>query len=64
MSKAGYLNFRVDPEQLAELERLAKMKGYKVSQLARMCLRQGLKLAPDFPQRQTEHDVRAKAVAA
>lgn len=63
MSKPGYLNFRVDPEQLQQLERLARAKGYKISQFARMCLRSGLKLAPDFPTKQTEHEVKAKAAA-
>lgn len=63
MSKAGYLNFRIDPEQLLQLEALAKAKGYKLSQLARMCLRAGLKLAPDFPSKPTDHEVKVKVAA-
>lgn len=60
MSKPGYLNFRFDPERLAELERLAQEKGYSTSEMARMCVRAGLKLASDFPAKQTDHAVTPK----
>lgn len=63
MSRSGYLNFRVDIEDLEQLHLLAKAKGFKPSQMARKCLRAGLKLAPDFPAKTTDHEVKAKAVA-
>ncbi len=63
MSKPGYLNYRVDPDDMSRLAALAQEKGYSVSELARKCLRAGLKLAPDFPTKTTDHEVRARVAA-
>lgn len=67
MSKPGYLNFRLDPIELAELNRKAAAKGYSLSEMARKCLRTGLKFADDFPAKPRDHAVRTRtpeAVAA
>lgn len=39
----------------------AREKGYSLSEMARMCLRAGLRLASDFPRKPTGHAVKAKA---
>lgn len=64
MSKAGFLNFRVAPEDHARLTRVAGQKGYSLSEMARKCLRAGLRLADDFEPKPTDHAVDAKRVAA
>lgn len=64
MPKPGYLTFRVDPENLVQLQAIAKEKGYKVGQLARMCLRDGLKLAPGYPVKPTQHEVHVTRATA
>jgi hypothetical protein len=67
MSKPGYLNFRLDPNDLDELSRKAAAKGYSLSEMARKCLRTGMKFADDFPAKPRDHAVRARhheAVAA
>lgn len=60
MAKHGYLSFLIDPDDRAKLARLAATKGYAVSEMARMCLRAGLKLAEDFAPKATDHAVTAR----
>lgn len=59
MGKTGYLSFHIDPADLAALDALAAAKGYGRSEFARKCLRAGLRLAPDFERKPTEHAVTA-----
>lgn len=61
MSKPGYVNFRVDPSDHERLSAIAREKGYTLSEMARKCLRAGLRLASDFPAKPTDHEVKAKA---
>lgn len=63
MAKPGYLSFYVEPDLIRELDGLAASKGYRRSEFARKCLRAGLRLAPDFPTRPTDHEVTAQPVA-
>lgn len=60
MSKPGYLNFKVDPDEHARLSDVAARKGYSLSEMARKCLRAGLRLAEDFDPKQTDHAVVAR----
>lgn len=60
MAKAGYLNFNIEPEELARLRAVAAAKGYSLSEMARKCLRVGLKHADDFLPKQTDHMARMR----
>lgn len=65
MSKPGYLNFLVEEKDRERLEAVAQQKGYTLSEMARKCLRAGLRLASDFPPRDTSASVRtSRRVAA
>ena len=55
MAKAGYLNFYIEPEELQRLRVVAQVKGFTLSEMARKCLRVGLKHADDFLPKQTDH---------
>jgi len=55
MPKPTYVSFKVAPEDYAALSQLAGDKGYSFSEMARKCLRAGLRLAPDFSPRDTDH---------
>ena len=64
MSKPSYVNFRLAPDEYARLAALAQAKGYSLSELARKCLRAGMRLADDFEPKDTSAAVRAKSAAA
>jgi hypothetical protein len=55
MGKPGYLSFQVDPADYARLAEVAERKGYNLSEMARKCLRVGLRLAEDFEPKDTDH---------
>lgn len=64
MVKPGYLDFRIDPSERALLEHHAARTGYSVSEIARRCLRMGLRFADDFEPKPSEHAVRLRKPAA
>lgn len=60
MSKHGYLNFRLSTEDHARLQAVAHAKGYSLSEIARKCLRVGLRFADDFEPKPTDHAIVAR----
>ena len=63
MAKPGYLSFYVEPDLIRELDAWAAAKGYGRSEFARKVLRAGLRLAPDFEPKATDHAVAIRRVA-
>lgn len=63
MAKPNYVGFKIDPEDKATVAALAAAKGYSLSEMIRLCLRAGLRLAPDFPTKPLQHAIRARRAA-
>lgn len=63
MPKTNYVGFKIDPPEHDRLLALAREKGYSLSEMIRLCLRAGLRLAPDFPAKPTGHAIRARRAA-
>lgn len=61
-SKTTILNFRVDSEEYAHLEDMAREKNYGVAEMARACLREGLQKAHTFEPKPADIAVRPRRV--
>lgn len=57
MPKQGYVSFKIAAVDHEVLKALAAAKGYSLSEMVRLCLRAGLRLAPDFPAKPTAHAI-------
>lgn len=60
MRRPSYLTFKMAPDEYGRLVDLARSKGYSVSELARKCLRIGMRFADDFEAKDESGALRQK----